>query len=328
MILTFDNLVARYWRFRRRDVSVNTFNDYDRTFRRFATHLEANRIDTVAAITTATVEDYLNALHEAGLASKTLANHWTALSALWTYAEAKHGIPHIIRDHIPVPRVHQADPVPYTELEIKALLRATAHNAPWRGRTDVASARHWALRDRAIIITLVDTGLRASELCALTIADLDIDQGQINVRHGKGDKQRFVPIGSRALDAVEDYLDARRRAQTSKRQRPNGPAQTAQLNPAAPLFATNTGDHLDRTELLDMISATAARAEPPVKNANVHRFRHTFAINYLRRYPNIFTLQRVLGHTSLDSTRRYLKIAQVDIIEAHRTASVADAWRL
>lgn len=327
MILTFSDLVARYWRFRRRDVSVNTFNDYDRTFRRFAQHLEAHHIDIVAAITTATVEDYLNDLHEAGLASKTLANHWTALSALWTYAETKHDIPHIIRDKIPVPRVHQADPVPYTELEIKALLRATAHNAPWRGRPEVASARHWALRDRAIIITLVDTGLRASELCALTIADLDIDQGQINVRHGKGDKQRFVPIGSRALDAVEDYLDARRRAQTSKRQRSNGSAPV-QLNAADPLFATVTGDHLDRTELLDMISATAARAEPPVKKANVHRFRHTFAINYLRRYPNIFTLQKVLGHTSLDSTRRYLKIAQVDIIEAHRTASVADAWRL
>ena len=96
MILTFDDLVARYWRWRRRDVSVNTFNDYDRTFRRFATHLEAHHIDTVAAITTATVEDYLNALHEAGLASKTLANHWTALSALWTYAEAKHGIPFVV----------------------------------------------------------------------------------------------------------------------------------------------------------------------------------------------------------------------------------------
>ena len=328
MILTFDNLVARYWRFRRRDVSVNTFNDYDRTFRRFAKHLEAHHIATVAAITTATVEDYLNALHEAGLASKTLANHWTALSALWTYAETRHDIPHIIRDKIPVPRIHQADPVPYTELEIKALLRATVFNAPWRGRPEVASARHWALRDRAIIITLVDTGLRASELCDLTVADLDISQGQINVRHGKGDKQRFVPLGSRALDALEDYLDARRRAQTGKRNRPPRLVQPVQLSPTDPLFVTTTGDHLDRTELLDMITTAAARAEPPVKGANVHRFRHTFAINYLRRYPNIFTLQKVLGHTSLDSTRRYLKIAQVDIIEAHRTASVADGWRL
>lgn len=324
MTLTFIDLVARYWRFRKRDVSPNTYNDYDRTFRRFAQHLENNHIESVDCITTATVEDYLNALHEAGLASKTMANHWTALSALWTYAETKHDIPHIIRDKIPLPRVHQADPVPYTELEVKALIRATAYNAPWRGRPETASARYWALRDKAIIITLVDTGLRATELCDLTITDLDIDQGQLNVRHGKGDRQRFVPIGNRATDAIQDYLDARRRPRATKRRSSN----SVNLRPDDPLFATRDSEPLNRTELLDMITATAARAEPPVRGANVHRFRHTFAINYLRRYPNIFTLQKVLGHTSLDSTRRYLKVAQVDILDAHRTASVADNWRL
>jgi len=113
-----------------------------------------------------------------------------------------------------------------------------------------------------------------------------------------------------------------------KRSRPGRPAQRVELAPTDPLFCTNTGNPLERWELLNMITATAARAEPPVANANCHRFRHTFAINYLRRYPNIYTLQRVLGHSSLDTVRIYLEIAEVDVHLAHRTASVADAWRL
>ena len=65
-----------------------------------------------------------------------------------------------------------------------------------------------------------------------------------------------------------------------------------------------------------------------VTNANLHRFRHTFAINYLRQYPNVYTLQRVLGHSSLDTVRLYLAISDDDIHDAHKRASVADNWRL
>lgn len=326
--MTFDELTRRYWRSRKREVSPCTFDDYDRTFRRFAAHLAQQAITAAEDVTTDHVDDYLNSLHDAGLAAKTIANHWTALSSLWTFGEAKHDIPHILRGKIACPKITRQQPQPYTELEIKALIRATAYNAPWRGKPETASRRHWSLRDKALLIVLVDTGIRASELCALTVADYDPQVGQLTVRHGKGDKLRILPLGDRALDAIDDYLDARRKAPVGKRSRPGRPAQRVELAPTDPLFCTNTGSPLERWELLNMITATAARAEPPVLGANCHRFRHTFAINYLRRYPNIYTLQRVLGHSSLDTVRVYLEIAEVDVHLAHRTASVADAWRL
>lgn len=326
--MTFDELTRRYWRSRQRDFSPNTVADYTRTFTRFAAFLPADLAGDVARITHEHIDDYLADLHDAGLGQKTIANHWTALSSLWTFAESKYDIPHCFRHKVLCPRVKRDQPQPYSELEIKALIRATAYNAPWRGKPETASRRHWALRDRAIIIVLVDTGIRASELCALTLADYDPKIGQLVVRHGKGDKMRILPLGDRALDAIDDYLAARRKAPVGKRQRPGREARRADLNPEDPLFATGTGSHLERYELLNMITLCAQRAEPPVQGANCHRFRHTFAINYLRKYPNVYTLQRVLGHSTLDTVRLYLQLSEVDVHLAHRTASVADSWRL
>lgn len=328
--MTFDEFTRRYWRANQRDKSENTVLDYTRTFNKLAAWLGENHPDIDAEeITPEHINDYLNDQEDLGLSRKSVANQWVALSSLWTWAETKYSMPHILRGHVACPKVKRQQPQPYTELEIKAMVRATAYNAPWRGKPEVASKRHWCLRDKAILITLVDTGIRASELCALKIADYDPKIGQLVIRHGKGDKFRIVPLGDRACDVIDDYLDARRKAMDStRRERAGRPAKRAEIPPDDPLFATNKGNAMARDQLLNMVQACADRAEPPVPDANVHRFRHTFAINYLRKYPNIYTLQRVLGHNSLETVRIYLAISEVDIHQAHRTASIADNWRL
>lgn len=312
----------RYWRSRERDLSVNTKNDYERTFERFRQFLAERDVLELEAVTTEDVEDYLNDLADQGLASKTVSNHWTALSSLWTWAEMKLKIPHIIHRHIKPPKVHNDHPKPYTRDEVEAMLRACKYNATWRGRPDVANRRPTELRDRAMLMILVDCGLRASELCDLQVQDYDPKIGQLRVLRGKGNKERIVPVGNRTADAIDDYLASRGVKPGQRRRR----VSDKELAPDAPLFATATGKAVTRYELLNMVQACAARAG--VANANLHRFRHTFAINYLRRHPNIYTLQRVLGHSSLDTVRLYLEISDVDVIEAHRSASVADNWRL
>lgn len=324
----FEEFTRRYWRATQRDKSPNTINDYTRTFTRFGAWLADHQVDQVEAITADHVDEYLNDLKDSGLGPHTISNQWTALSSLWTWAETKLELPHIIRGHVACPKVKRHQPAPYTELEIKAMVRATAYNAPWRGRPETASRRHWCLRDKAILITLVDTGIRASELCALKVKDYDPKIGQLVIRHGKGDKFRIVPLGDRACDTIDDYLAARRRATIGKRERAGRPPKRIELEAEDPLFATGVNTHLLRDQLLNMIQNCAARAEPPVEGANCHRFRHTFAINYLRKFPNIYTLQRVLGHNSLDTVRLYLEISEIDVHLAHRTASVADNWRL
>jgi site-specific recombinase XerD len=93
-----------------------------------------------------------------------------------------------------------------------------------------------------------------------------------------------------------------------------------------PLFATRTGRHMDRHGLRHMLVGVSERAGVP--GVHPHRFRHTFAINFLRNGGNIYALQRLLGHTTLDMVKRYLSIAQADIDAAHKHASPVANWKL
>ena len=162
--------------------------------------------------------------------------------------------------------------------------------------------------NRAIILTLLDTGLRASELCDLTIGDYDRGRGRLHIRHGKGDKQRFVPVGQRAQKSLWRYLADRPRAK-----------------PSAPLFATRNGNHLDRDNLRHLLDRLGKNSG--VTGVYPHRFRHTYAIEFLRAGGNLLTLQAILGHETLEMVRRYARIAEQDIDEAGGNSPV-DNWKL
>lgn len=326
--MQLDDVILRYWRARARDLSPNTKADYSRTFDRFLTFLETHHLPVeLERITSDHVDDYLNDLLELGLSNKTVLNQWIALSSLWTFAAAKFGVTHVLADgKVSRPALKRVQPEPYSQEEIERMIRACDHNAPWRNKPNTRSRRPdlLRLRDRAIIITLVDTGIRASELCGLRVRDYNQRRQNLHIAHGKGDKERDVPVGNVASEAIDDYILARQDQASGRRKRRQAIVIT--LGDDEPLFATVQNEELTRYELLNMIQACAARAG--VKRANIHRFRHTFAINYLRRHPNVYTLQRVLGHASLDTVRIYLQLSQADIHEAHKIASVADAWRL
>jgi integrase/recombinase XerD len=93
-----------------------------------------------------------------------------------------------------------------------------------------------------------------------------------------------------------------------------------------PLFQVDTGGQMDKDNVLHLLYAIGERGK--VHDVHPHRFRHTFAIQYLRNGGDVFTLQRLLGHTSLEMTRRYLDLAMIDDERAHKKASPVDNWRL
>lgn len=299
-----------YWLEKRRSFSPGTIADYEGTFRRFAAYHGAD-LPPVEHIGAVHVRTYLDDIKARGLSDKSVLNAWVALSSFWTWAETELGIAHIIRGRVTRPKYRRPAIEPYSRADINAMLNVVGKNAPWTTKTGrrVEERRSTAHRDRAILLVLLDTGIRASELCDLRTADYDPKSGRLHIRHGKGDKSRFVWCGAAARKAVWRHL-----------------ADRPAVQPADPLFATRTNQPLDRNNLRHMIESCAQRAG--VFGATVHKFRHTFAITFLRNGGTPLELQRLLGHERMDTLKIYVTLAESDLSEAQRRASPADNWNL
>ncbi|MBN1316343.1 MAG: site-specific integrase [Anaerolineales bacterium] len=170
-------------------------------------------------------------------------------------------------------------------------------------------------RDEAIILTLLDTGLRASEICSLKIGCVDQKTGRIDVKHGvaggaKDGKGRIVYLGKATRRSLWRYLAERNDSK----------------DPDAPLFLGLCDRPMNRDALRLLIKRLGKKAG--VNKCYPHRFRRTFIITYIRSAGDVFTLQALLGHSTLDMVQRYTRIAQVDIERAHQKASPANNWRL
>jgi integrase/recombinase XerD len=211
---------------------------------------------------------------------------------------------------VKAPEFNKAVIEPFTKDELQRMVRAAEYADEWstsRGRY-VQAKRPTADRDKAIVMTLVDAGLRAGELCALKMADYDAGRGRLHIQHGKGDKERYAIIGARAQKAIWKYLTTR-----------------PKTKPADPLFATRDNRHIRRENLHHMLARMGDRAG--VENVYPHRFRHTFAIEFLRNGGNVMLLKELLGHESLEMVMVYVKIAERDI-DGGAKHSPADNWRI
>jgi integrase/recombinase XerD len=245
------------------------------------------------------------------LAPMSVYHVWKGVRAFYKWAAPELNIPRpdlaLTRPRYVLPEVK-----PLTVEEVKKLLKAVERTAPAKGRREgFTMSRPQANRDKAILLVLLDTGLRASELCRLLVRDADLTSGLVTVqpyRSGLKSRPRLVPLGQSARKAIWRYLADRRPLASD------------------PLFLTNNEKPLDRGQLLHLLVRLGERAG--VTKCHPHRFRHTFAIQYLRNGGDVFTLQRLLGHTSLETVRHYLALAEADDETAHRRASPADNWRL
>lgn len=195
----------------------------------------------------------------------------------------------------PIARPDQIEP--FSREEIEAILGATSQ--AWHPS-----------RDRAIVLVLLDTGIRATELCNLKYKDFDSKKRCLTVL-GKGNKYRVLPLGKESFKALWGYVSESDR------------------KPLEALFqcdrGKNEGGFLNRCSVHRIITDLCDSAGLYRRKRGPHTFRHTFAIMFLRARPDVFALQQMLGHESLSVTRRYAALAQTDVFAAHGISSPADS---
>jgi integrase/recombinase XerD len=305
-------------------LSPNTLTSYQHHLRQWSEYAGDM---PVSQVKTQDVRDYLVWLRteykpqrwggrDHPLSPKTLRNVHITLCAFFTWASAELRLTNLMKS-IPAPRFEEPPIEPFSKDDVEALLKACEYSEPAHtaDRRRYTMRRATAKRDQAIILTLLDTGLRASEFCALKIGDVDAQTGKVQVKHGrlggaKGGKGRTVFLGKATRRALWRYLAGREDGE----------------DPEAPLFTCKYDRPMNKDALRLLIVHLGQKAQ--VKKCHPHRFRHTFSITYLRAGGDVFTLQALLGHSTLDMVRHYARIAEIDIQQAHRRASPADNWRL
>lgn len=160
----------------------------------------------------------------------------------------------------------------------------------------------YAIRDRAMLELVYSSGLRASEICGLTLQQVDLEHGFVRV-FGKGSKERVVPLGDKARDAVQAYLGS-------------GRPRLVKPKTGSELFITERGKAMSRKTLWAMVKVAAARAGlgKPVKP---HLLRHSFATHLLGGGADLRSIQEMLGHASIGTTQIYTAVESSRLLDQH-----------
>ena len=261
--------------------------------------------------------DYLKT-HHAGkpLSGSTLQNHWKGIRCFFRWALDEFNLKARPDEKLKLPPNNPKAIMPLNEEEIKALLLAAEFTREVKpgNRKPFKMRRRNRARDLAIIVTLLDSGLRAGELGRLDICDVNLDKGEVYISpfgsSQRKTKSRTAPIGKAARRVIWRYLSTARK----------------EAGKDEPLFISEAGRRMDTNSIRCMLVDLGSKAG--IVNVHPHRLRHTFAVEYLRNGGDVFTLQAILGHSSLDMVRRYVQLAQADTQTAHRRASPADKWHL
>ncbi len=258
---------------------------------------------------TATQQDvaaFLEHLRDHGIDSRSAARKLSCLRGFYKWLLLDRRIHHDPTVNIESPKAWKVLPKSLAEPEVAEMLERAGMAASH------PQARATALRDHAILELLYAGGLRVSEVTALSTSDLALDSGRVHVR-GKGDKERIVPLGRSAIEALEDYLRQGRPhlARISSSKKINIPRPDTANQDSARLFLSLRGMPLTRQWVWQVVKIANVAASP-------HRLRHSCATHMVEHGADLRTVQLMLGHADISTTQIYTHLALGRLKEVHR----------
>lgn len=268
-------------------LAANTVAAYKRDLGKFAAFAEKRGL-AVEELTRDRVVDFLSELYRQGLDSRSVARHLVSVRNLFRFALSEEVLTSDPTLNLESPKVRKSLP---TYLRMEEVERLLSQPDP--------STRN-GLRDRAIIELLYSTGLRVSELADLKVADVDRRMGCLRCV-GKGDKERLVPVGRKALAAVQEYLEK------SRPQLQGG--QDSAKAPSPYLFVNRSGNRISRISIWRLLSEHGRRAGIRAR-LSPHKLRHSFATHLLERGADLRSVQLMLGHADISTTQIYTHVME------------------
>lgn len=267
---------------------------YQVDLEQFAEHLEGRNGLLVSAVQ-ADVSGFMEGLRGHGVESRSIARKLSALRGFYRWLLMDKRIDHDPTMNVETPSSWKVLPKSLAEGEVGEMLERTGVAAR------AADADGLALRDHAILELLYAGGLRVGEICGLGVEDLHLDQARAQVR-GKGDKERIVPLGRSAVEALERYLSLGR----------PGLVRRGTLSRA--LFLSVRGKPLTRQWVWEMVrsaSGTGTKASP-------HMLRHSCATHMVEHGADLRSVQTLLGHADIATTQVYTHVALGHLKAVHR----------
>lgn len=295
-LTTFEESLGNFLlRCNAKNLSKETISWYELTLRLLKEFLEDNNLPTTPSMITADhVREYIAELLDEERSPVTINGKLRAFNVFFKHLKENCYLNHNIIEEIDKLQEHRTIIKTFSPSQLKLILEQPDKKT------------FTGLRDYTILLTFIDTGIRLGGLLGLKVKDVNLEFNYFTVVE-KGNKERVVPIGERLSLAIKDYLEA------------------ANLKADNYLFCSVYDNKLDKRSLQERITNYGKQAGIKGIRVSPHTFRHTFAKYYLMNGGNIFDLQKILGHTSLEMVKKYLNLLDEDIREQHKKYSPLDS---
>jgi len=278
-----------------RGLAQNTILSYGRDLRRFAEFLRKRKTLRLEDVTREDVVDFLSHLYKEKMDSRSVARFLVSIRGLYKFSLMEGKVTADPTENLESPKIRNSLPTYLRVDEINKLLESPNLATPI------------GLRDRAMLEILYSTGLRVSELLNLRISDIDMRMGYVRCI-GKGDKERLVPIGRKAIEAVEQYLAHGR----PKFARPSSPPPHNQV-----LLLTSIGRRLSRVSIWKIMHDYGVRLGLRGR-LTPHKMRHSFATHLLEGGADLRSVQLMLGHADISTTQIYTHVVEERLKEIYK----------
>lgn len=266
-----------------RGLAKNTISAYGTDLRNFAENIASKGVEDPDAVKRQDIMDYLLKLKDSGISSNSISRALVAIKMFYKFLVRERLARDDVAGVLESPKLVRPLPNVMGMTEVEKLLAAPDARDPV------------GIRDKAALELMYATGMRVSELVDLTMDRLNLDVGYVKCK-GKGDKERIVPIGKKAKDAIDSYV---------MKSRPK--FQKRGASPDQHLFLSRLGKSLSRVSFWKMIK-TNAKAANIKTEVTPHTLRHSFATHLLERGADLRVVQEMLGHADISTTQVYTHI--------------------